>query len=112
MANIKKPDADKKSGRYIILPRNQETYEEKFAFANGKKLPFETPVTLDQNDVRTLENQKEPFKTDSQMTVFDIMDKYQVPQEKAVAILKAQAEHPELGTQTIKWRSKYLVQAV
>ena len=31
MANIKKNDNDKKAGRYMILPRDNKTYEEKYA---------------------------------------------------------------------------------
>ncbi len=112
MANIKKSDTDTKPGRYMIIPRNQDTYEEKFAIANGKKLPFETPLTLSRQDVQTLEKQKEPFKSDSKMTVLDIMDKYSVPQDKAVKIMQAQTKHPELNSSSIKWRSKYIVQSL
>lgn len=111
-AAIKTSGNDKKNSRYIILPRNQNTYEEMFAIANGKRLPFETPLTLSRQDVETLEKQKEPFKAESNMTVYDIMDKYAVNQEKAIKIMDAQKHHPELNESTIKWRQKYIVQPV
>ncbi len=112
MANIKKAEKNTKPGRYMIIPRNQDTYDEKFCIANGKRLPFEVPVSLSQRDVETLEKQKEPFKADSTMTIYDVMDKYSVPQEQAVKILEAQSKHPELNESTIKWRAKYIVQSI
>jgi len=112
MANIKKASNDKKPGKYMIIPRDQNTYNEKFAVANGKKLPFETPITLSTADVKALEHQREPFQVDNQLTVMDAMDKYQVDQKKAAQIVQAQAQHPEIGGKTIKWRNKYIIQAV
>ena len=112
MANIKKASADKKPGRYIIIPRDQNTYKEKFAVAGTRKLPFEVPVTLRPQDVAALEHQKEPFQVDIEMTIYDVMDKYQVDQKKAAQIMSAQSQHPEIGGKTIKWRSKYILQSV
>ncbi len=109
MATKKKEEVAKK---FVILPRNQETYKEKFAVANGRKLPFETPVSLRPNDVRAIEQQKEPFQTSDTLTVYEVMDKYSVDQTKASEIVKAQAKHPEMAGSTIKWRPKYLLQAV
>jgi hypothetical protein len=112
MANVKKSDTDKKAGKYIIIPRDQNTYDEKFAIANMRRLPFETPVTLSHQDVLALENQKEPFQMDNKMTVYEAMEKYQVNQKKAAEIVQAQSKHPEIGGKIIKWRSKYILQAV
>ena len=109
MANIKKGAT--KAGKYIVIPRSNETYQEKYAVANGKKIPFETPVMLSDNDVRALENQKEPMKANSNMTVYEVMDKYQVDQKKATQILRAQASEGNMGTR-IAWKAKYIVQAV
>jgi len=111
MANIKKAMTDKKSQRYMIIPRNQDTYDEKYAIANGRKVPFEVPITLSQKEVDSLEHQKEAFQVDNQLTVMDAMDKYQVDQKKAATIVAAQASHKEIGGKTIKWRSKYILQA-
>ena len=99
-----------KPKRFIILPRDAATYEEKFAIANGRKLPFETPVSLRPNDVKALEQQKEPFQTTDQMTVYEAMEKFSVDQAKASEIVQAQAIHPEMASSQIKWRSKYLLQ--
>lgn len=112
MANTKKSATDTKPQKYIILPRNQETYDEKFAIANGRRLPFETPVELSRRDVEALENQKEPFQTTNDMTVYEAMEKFSVNQAKAAEIVKAAQLHPEMKDSVIKWRSKYLLQAV
>ena len=111
MANVKKSMADNKSQRYMIIPRTQDTYEEKYAIANGRKVPFETPLTLSSKEVKSLEHQKEAFQTDNHLTVYDAMEKYQVDQKKAATIVAAQAQHKEIGGKTIKWRSKYILQA-
>jgi len=112
MANIKKAEKDTKAQKYIILPRNQDTYEEKYATANGRRLPFETPVALRPNDITALEQQKEPFQTTNEMTVYEAMEKFSVDQAKATEIVKASQQHPEMAGTSIKWRSKYLLQAV
>ena len=115
MANIKKSEtkaSELKAKQFIILPRNQETYAEKFAVANGRKLPFETPVSLRPNDIKAIEQQKEPFQTSETMTIYEVMEKYSVDQTKAAEIVKAQATHPEMAGSTIKWRPKYLLQAI
>ena len=112
MANIKKAKTDMKPGKYIIIPRSQNTYQEKYAIAGARRLPFETPVTLTPKDVAALEHQKEPFQTDNKMTVYEAMEKYQVDQKKASDIVAAQAQHPEIGGKKITWRSKYIIQSV
>ncbi len=112
MANVKKSDTDKKTReKYMIIPRNQDTYDEKYCIANGRKLPFETPLMLTRKEVETLEHQKEAFQVDNQLTVMDAMDKYQCDQAAAAKIVAAQAQHKEIGGKTIKWRSKYILQA-
>lgn len=112
MANIKKADADKKPQKYIVIPRNQDTYTEGYAIANGRRIPFETPVTLREQDVLALKSQKEPFQTSEQMTVYEAMEKFQVDQAKAAQIVQAAARHPEMNGSTIKWREKYILQSV
>ena len=112
MANIKKSEKDVKPKQYFIIPRDQETYEEKYAVANRRKLPFETPVYLTEKDVAALEHQKEPFKSNDKMTPYEIMDKYQCTIDEARKIAEAQAQHPEIGGTSIKWRSKYILKPV
>jgi len=111
MANIRKAKTDIKSQRYMVIPRNQDTYEEKYAIANGRKVPFETPITLSAKEVKSLEHQKEPFQVDNVLTVYDVMEKYQCDQAAAAKIVAAQATHKEIGGKTIKWRAKYILQA-
>jgi len=112
MANVKKATVDKKErSSYLVIPRNQTTYDEKFAIANGRKIPFEVVVSLTQREVKALEHQREPFQVDNHLTVYDAMDKYQCDQAAATKIVAAQAQHKEIGGKTIKWRQKYIVQA-
>jgi len=112
MANIKKASADKRERTtYMVIPRNQDTYDEKFAIANGRKIPFEVPVSLTQREVDALKHQKEAFQVDNQLTVYDAMDKYQCDQAAAAKIVAAQAQHKEIGGKTIKWRAKYILQS-
>jgi hypothetical protein len=110
MANINKKV--KKEGKFVIIPRDQNTYKERFAVCNGKKLPFETPVVLSANDVAVLERQREPFQVDAQETVYSVMDKYQVDQKKAAQILQAQAQSNQGAGKKMTWRKKYILQAV
>lgn len=117
MAETKKAAAAKtadklKRAQYLVIPRNQDTYNEKYAIANGKKCPFEVPVTLTGEQVEALKHQKEPFQTEESMTIYDVMEKFSVDQEKAAQIMKAQSVHKELNNSSIKWRNKYLVQAI
>ncbi len=111
MANVKKAMSDMKAQRYMVIPRNQDTYEEKYAIANGRKVPFETPITLSAKEVKSLEHQREAFQVDNVLTVYDVMDKYQCDQAAAAKIVAAQATHKEIGGKTIKWRQKYILQA-
>ena len=110
MANVKKAMSDMKAQRYMIIPRNQDTYEEKYAIANGRKVPFETPITLSGKEVAALEHQKEAFQVDNILTVYDVMEKFQCDQSAAAKIVAAQSQHKEIGGKTIKWRSKYILQ--
>ena len=111
MANIKKNDKDKKQVRKVmVIPRDNKTYEEKYAIANGKKIPFEIPITLNEKDIKAIEHQKEAHQVDNIMTVPDVMNKYSCTQAEAVKIVEAQSHHKEIGGKKIVWRPKYMVQ--
>jgi len=108
MANIKTSKSENKARKVMIIPRSNDTYKERFVFANGKKIAFETPVVLAPNDIKTIENQREAIKVSGNESVYDIMNKLQVDQKKAAAIL---ANKKEQGmTDRISWKSKYIVQ--
>ena len=108
MANIKTSKSENKPRKIMVIPRNNEGYKEKFCVANGKRIPFETPVVVTPADVKAIENQKEPIKVSGKETVYDIMEKLQVDQKKAAAIL-AQKESDGMNSR-ISWKSKYIVQ--
>jgi len=108
MANVKTSKSENKPRKVMVIPRSNEGYKEKFCIANGKRIPFENPVVLTPMDIKAIENQKEPIKVSGGETVYDIMDKLQVDQKKAAAIL-AQKQNEGLD-QKIAWKSKYIVQ--
>jgi hypothetical protein len=110
MANIKTSKSEHKPKKVIVIPRSNETYKERFAIANGKRAPFETPTVLSENDIRAIKNQKEPIKTTGSETVYDIMEKLQVDQKKAAAIL-ANKRANDMDSR-ISWKQKYIVQYV
>ncbi len=110
MANIKTSKKIDKGVRVVVIPRSNETYKEKFAIANGKRIRFETPTVISENDIRAIENQKEPIKVSGSETVYDIMEKLQVDQKKAAAVL-ANKRQNDMDSR-ISWKSKYIVQRV
>ena len=51
-----------KPRKIMIIPRSDDVMAERFAIANGKRLPFETPVTVSDDDIKALKNQKVPYQ--------------------------------------------------
>lgn len=105
-------NTEKTAKRVIIIPRSNEGYEEAYAIANGKRIPFETPVVLSVADVKAIERQKEPYQADKKVSVFQIMEERGVSQEEANKIARGIASDPSMGAKTIKWAPKYLVKEV
>jgi hypothetical protein len=110
LANIKTSESKNKARKAIVIPRTNDGYKEKFAIANGKRISFERPCMLTPDDVKALENQKEPIQVSGGETVYDIMQKLQVDQKKAAAIL-ANKQANNLNN-SISWKQKYIVQYV
>ena len=110
MANIKTGKSANKNRKVIVIPRSNETYKEKYAVANGAKVPFETPVLLTPEQIRVIEMQKEPIKESGDETVYSIMDRLQVDQRKAAEILR-QKQADGMNSR-ISWKQKYIVKDV
>ena len=99
----------KKRPKYLVIARSTETMKEMYAWANGVKVPFETPVALSDVQVSTLKRQREPIQIEKNTTIRDIMDQHQVDQGKANAMLKLIQENPDQGGKKITYVSKYIV---
>ena len=95
--------------KYLVIARSTETIKEMYAVAGTKKIPFDTPVTLTDNDLATLKRQREPIQVDKQVSVREIMEKHQVSQSKAQEMAKLISENPEQGGKKITFVSKYIV---
>lgn len=107
------PKTDKgKKQRYMIIARNTETIKEQVANANGKQIPFETPVFLTEKDVQTLERQKEPIQVEQSVSVHELMQKHACTVDKAQEMAKLIRENPDQGGKKITYVSKYILQRV
>ena len=98
-----------KPRRYIVVARSQDTIKEGYAFANGKRIPFETPVVLSDAQVATIKHQKEPIQVEKSVSVHEIMQQHQVSQTKASEMAKLIAENPDQGGKKIAYVNKYIV---
>jgi len=99
----------KKRTKYIVIARSTETMKEMYAWANGAKIPFETPLYLNDTQIATLKRQREPIQIEKNTTIRDIMEQHQVDQNKANAMLKLIQDNPEQGGKKITYVSKYIV---
>jgi len=97
-----------KAQKYVIIPRSNDALKEKFAIANGKRLPFDTPLVLNKNDVLALEHQKEAIQGDPEVNVYKIMEEMKIPQAEANKIAQARSSQTGMGS-TIQWVKKYSV---
>jgi len=98
----------KKAGKYIVIPRSNEALKERFAIANGKRVPFDTPVILNADDVTVLKHQREPIQMEGEVNVHQIMDELRVPQAQANKIAEARANNKDMSKR-LQWVPKYSV---
>jgi hypothetical protein len=97
-----------KQQKYIVIPRSNDALKEMYATANGKQFPFDTPVVMDEDDVNTLEHQREAISGSPEVNVYKIMDEMRITQQEAQRIAQARASGDGMGS-TIKWVQKYSV---
>ena len=97
--------------KIIVKPATDNAYKEKFAKANGKVIPFDVPIIVEQRDIRVLQSLKEPRKMEQKrVNVHNIMDQMQITQEKANKI--ARSNDRDMSTGGIQFVPKYFVQIV
>ena len=92
--------------KYLVIARSTETIKEQYAIAGRKRIPFDTPVYLTDNDIATLKRQREAIQIEKQVNVREIMEQHQISQAKANELAKLQESD---GKKQIKFVSKYIV---
>jgi hypothetical protein len=105
--------AKSKKVKVIVRPATDNAYKEGYAKANGKIIPFDIPVVVDENDVKVLESIKEPKRIDSNtIDVHRIMDDLQITQEKANRIARMSEKEGMTGEVNVRYVPKYFVRVV
>ena len=95
-----------KTKRYVVVPRTNEGYKEKFAKSGPRTIPFGVPVELTEKDIAQLNNQKEAVKSTG------MKNPYEFARERGVSIDKAMEMLDQMGNAVtsaseIVWRNKY-----
>ena len=95
-----------KTKRYVVVPRTNEGYKEKFAKSGPRAIPFGVPVELTEKDLLQLNNQKEAVKSTG------AKNPYEIAREKGITIDKAMDMLEKMGdtissASEILWRNKY-----
>ena len=97
--------------KIIVKPATDNAYREKFAKANGKVIPFDVPIIVEERDIKVLQRMKEPKKAiQERIDVNKIMDQMQISQEKANKI--ARSNDKDMNSNGVSFVPKYFVQIV
>ena len=107
-----KKTLDKKV-KVIVTPVTDNAYKQGYAFVNGKVVPFDVPVILEDKDVKALERRKEPKKASgSAVDVHALMEQLKISQEKANRIARSgQAEGMD-GKPKVRYVNMYNIRYV
>ena len=101
--------------KYIVIPLSQQSRKEGYAICNAnsamgaKKIPFEKPILLSDEEVSALKRQREPILVDKDINVHEIMDKHRISQAKANKLAQAIESDKSMGGQRITFTPKYHV---
>jgi len=96
--------------KVIVKPATDNAYREGYAKANGKVIPYDVPVIVEESDLKVLERMKEPKKVnDKTIDVHKIMNDLRITQEKANRIARIQERE---NTGRIRYVNKYIVKVV
>ena len=100
--------ADKKPvvKKYVVVPRTNEGYKEKFARSGARVIPFGIPIELTEKDVLQLENQKEAVKSTGMKNPYEIAREKGISIDKAMEMLEKMGETISSADEII-WRNKY-----
>ncbi len=97
---------------YLVIARNNETLKEGYAVAGPKRIPFDTPIALNDKDVESLKRQREPIQIEKQVNVRELMQKHQVSQTKANEMARMISANPDQGGKKIEFVSKYILSKI
>jgi hypothetical protein len=75
--------------KVVVTPATDNAHRERFVKVNGKVIPFGIPFQVTENDLKALRRMKEPKKNTRGMSVYEVMDKLKISQEKANKIMKS-----------------------
>jgi len=107
-----KKTLDKKV-KVIVSPITDNAYKEGYAFVNGKVVPFDIPVILEDKDVKALERRKEPKRIDSSgVNVHELMNRMKISQEKANRIARSGMADNMDGKVKVRYVNKYNIRYV
>ena len=99
----------KKNGiKVIVKPATDNAYKEGYVKINGKVIPFDVTVILEERDIKAIQRIKEPKRTGNRaIDVHQIMNQMQITQEKANKIARM---NKDIENAEIKFVPKYFVQ--
>jgi hypothetical protein len=97
--------------KYIVVvsPRTDNAIKVPYVKANGKVIPFDRKVEINENDLKVIQGMKEPKQKGLSVDVHQIMNTLHVSQEKANRIAKLQEKEGMGGTGNIQFVPKYTV---
>jgi len=74
--------------KVVVTPATDNAHKERFVKVNGKVIPFGIPFQISEDDLKALKRIKEPKKNTRGMSVYEVMDKLKISQEKANKIMR------------------------
>jgi hypothetical protein len=96
----------------IVSPRTDNAIKIPYVKVNGKIIPFDRKVEINENDLKALQGMKEPKKKGLAIDVHQIMDNLKINQEKANRIARLQEREGMYGKGNVQFIPKYTVNIV
>ena len=103
-------DTKIKTRKVIIRPIESQDYKENGAVCGAKRIPFDTPLVLSENDIKVIERQKIPAQRPKRIDPKQIMASMQITQEKANLVARQMEQDKDMGNE-IYFRKRYIVEA-
>jgi len=102
--------AEKKTKRYVIVPRTNEGYKELYAKAGQLTVVFGQPYDLTEDQLNSLNNQKEAVKNMAPQTPYDIARERGVSIDKAIEMMESMGN--TTAPDEISWLPRYDIHEV
>jgi len=99
-----------KTRKIIVRPVESQDYKEGGAVCGSKRIPFDTPIVLSENDIKQIERQKIPAQRPKKINPKDIMQTMQISQEKANLVARQMEQDKDMG-QEIYFRKRYIIES-